>query len=1129
MQIRKSSCIVRAALCAALVLGAGVLRGQNPSGVISGTVSDSSQAVVPNANVTVLNTDTGVTAWRGTTNDSGVYRAPGLVPGHYTISVEAQGFKRAAAENIPLAVDQRADINVTLEPGAITESIEVRDTAAAQLAADTSSLGNVINPSQVESLPLPSRAILNLLSLTPGVSSGGDATGINSAQLSINGSRTLNSEFTVNGVSVVSGSTGGVQTLPPADSIREFKVLTSAYSAEFGRTSGGTVTMVLNSGTNQYHGGLYEYFRNEDLNANNFFNNVRAQQRPVDRYNLFGAKLGGPVWIPKVYRGKEKTFFFFNYEGLRQISPYANISSVAPASFAGGDFSSSPIAIYQPGTNTPFPGNKIPQSLIDTAAAKILALSPVPNSPGSPDASNGRVVNNFVSAGSSKPASDTITTRIDENLTSKDRMFGSLTHYYSISPLQPVIPGPLENAVGPSVTTGFQGILGYTRAWTPTVVTEFRMGYWRNNSEYTPPSEGINVQSTFGIARSVGPASPVFNISGWSQLGLNSNTLRSQIDNNFQPGVATTKVWGNHLIKFGFDLRKDEFNIYNPGGTGNSGAFTGTYSFTGEITSGTHNSGNPINALADFLLGSIKTSAYALPQPPAGRRNSNTAAYVQDDWKIARNLTLNLGLRWEYESPMTSSNNIYSRIDPTTGTVLFAGINASPSLNLTASKHNIAPRVGLAYSVAPKTVIRGGFGLFYSQFFSDLGAQVLFPGYTVSQSFSNLGTGIAQPFTLAQGMPLILVQDLKNPQNTLSQYSPSNPLSASASFASVRPMPYGAEWNFGVQRELPGNTILDMNYAGSSGNHLPINLPYNFVPYALGTALAQANTTVTTQNARPYPSLGGFSAVAMAGHSTYHALQVTARRQYGEHLAFVAAYTRSKSLGDSDGLFSFSQPAGVNVGQFPQLFRNLDRGLSEFDRPNTLTGSIQFRTGGPRWLRNIEIDPILTARDGLPLTINQNTFNPAASQQRPELISNTSIYLPQAVPNGTGVQYLIPATAANFPLAPVGPLFTGSGSSRTLVVPAGIGNLGRSTVRAPGDVDLDIGIARRFRIAERSAFQLRLEAFNSLNHTNLSSPNTSLSATVNSSGQAYWNSPSFGLITGARSARFLQLVARFEF
>ncbi len=1116
------------------LLSAGVfvlaLHSQVLTGVISGTVTDATQAVVPNAPVTVVNADTGVTQWHGATNESGVYRAPGLPVSRYNVSVQAQGFKRADVSGVNIAVDQRASINVTLQPGAVTESITVAGESAGQLATETSSLGNLINPSQVQDLPLPNRNILNLLSLTAGVSSGGDATGINASQLSVNGSRTLNSEFTVDGVSVVSGSTGGVQTLPSADAIREVRVLTSAYSAEYGRSSGATVTMVLNSGTDQYHGGAYEYFRNEDLNANNYFNNVRRQQRPQDRYNLFGAKLGGPVWIPKLYNGRKQTFFFFDYEGLRQSSPYANISSVPGAAFRSGDFSASSVPVVQPGTTTPFPGNRIPANLIDAAAAKIMGVLPAANSPGTPDPANGRAVTNLVSVGSTKPGSNATTTRIDENVSDRIRLFGTLTHFRATSPGQPTFPGPLDSSTGPGTTTGYQTTIGYTHTWTPTFFTEMRFGFWRNNSTILPPSLGLDVKSVLGIQRSVGPAAPTFNINSWTSFGLNSNTLRSQIDNNFQPSVAASKILGNHLVKFGWDLRKNQFNIYNPGGTGNSGWFTGNYTFTGEVTSSTRNGGNPVNALADFLLGAIKTSGYSLPQPIAGRRNYNTGAYVQDDWKLSRRLTLNLGLRWEYEAPMTSSNNIYSRVDPDTGKVLFAGINASGSLNLSSSKLNLAPRVGFAYSLTPKTVVRSGFGMFYAGIFSNLGAQVLFPGYTITQAFTNLGAGIAQPFTLTQGMPLIATQNLSDPQSTLGQFSASNPISASASFAEAGPLPYASEWNFGVQREIMRGLILDTNYVGSSGVHLQLNLPNNLVPFDAATQLAQINTSIATQNARPFPSVNSFSAIRMAGHSTYHGLQISARRQYTANFSFIANYTRSKSMNDGAGLFSFSQPTGLNGGQFPTYARNLDRSVAEFNRPSSFTGAIQYRTGGPRWLRGIEFNPIVTARDGLPTTINQNNLNPAASQLRPNVISGTSVYLPATVPNGIGVQYLVPASAANFPLGAVGPLFTGTGSARALVLPAGIGTRGRNSVRTPGEFDVDFAVGRKFSICEHLKLQLRAEAFNILNHTNFSTPNTALSVVVDSkTNRGVFNSPDFGLITAARAARFLQLVARLEF
>ena len=1116
-------------LFACLVLAASNSFGQVLTGTISGVVTDSTEAVVPNAAVTIINADTRVTAWHGMTNESGVYRAPSLPAGRYDVTVELQGFKRAEVAGINLTVDQRAAINVTLQPGAVAESVTVEGKTAGQLSTESSSLGNTINTTQVQNLPLPDRNILNLLSLTAGVSSGGDATSINASQLSMNGSRTVNSEFTVDGVSVVSGSTGGVQTLPSADAIREFKVLTSGYSAEYGRTSGGTVTMIINSGTDQYHGALYEYFRNEDLNANNFFNNVLGKPRSQDRYNLFGGKLGGPVRIPKLYNGKEKTFFFFNYEGLRRSSPYFNTSTVPSAAFRSGDFSGSKVPVYDPRTNAPFPGNKIPSDRIDPAAAKILGVLPTPNSPGSFDAATGQAVNDLVAIGSTKPSNNSFTTRIDENVTVNDRLFGTLTHYKNQSPAQPKIPGPLENNTGPGVTTGYQATLGYTHTFSPTLLLEARMGYWRNDSEIIPPSLGINVQNVFGIQRSIGPAAPTFNISGWSQYGLNSNTLRSQIDNNFQPSASATKIWGNHLVKFGFDLRKNQFNIYNPGGTGNSGWFTGNYTFTGEITSATHNSGNLVNSLADFLLGDVKSSGYALPQPPAGRRNRNIGVFVQDDWKVTQKLTVNLGLRYEYESPMTSSNRIYSRVSPVTGEVLFADINASSALNLSASKFNFAPRAGIAYNVTPKTVIRSGFGIFYSQIFSDLGAQVLFPGYTISQSFGSLGTGVPQPFLLSQGMPLIAVQNLQSPQSTLSQFGPTNPLSASASFAQAGPLPYALEYNFGVQRELMRGLIIEANYAGSSGVHLPLNLPYNTVPFAAATQIAQINTQAFTQSLRAFPAIGGFSAISMAGHSSYNGLQITARRQYAGNLAFIANYTRSKSIDDGSGLFSFSQPEVFDDGQFPSVYRKVDRAVSAFDRPNSFTGAIQYRTSGPRWLRNIEFDPILTARDGLPTSITQNNLNSAARGLRPNVVGTASIYTPNAYPNGTGIQYLLPVNSPNFPLGPVGPLFTGTGANRTLVLPAGIGSLGRDSVRTPGELDLDLAVGREFPIAERLRLKLRAEAFNVLNHTNFQTPATSLTVTTNSQGQPIFNSPGFGIITAARAARFMQIVVRLEF
>ncbi len=855
----------RVMLCLFVIAFGSFAWAQSLTGIISGTVTDPTKAPVAAATLTITNADTGVKAWTGKTNESGVYRAPDLPVGRYNLAVEAAGFKHVQVSNFTLSVDQRADIDVTLQLGAVAETVTVEGSSAGQLSTETASLGNTITPSQLEDMPLPSRAVLNLLILTPGVSSGGDITsqgGLSTSQLSVNGSRTLNSEFLIDGVSVVTGSTGGPQTLPPADSIGEFKVLASSYSSEYGRTAGAVVTLITRSGTNNYHGSAYGYFRNEDFDANNYFSNVIGKKRPEDRYNLFGGRFGGPLSIPKVYHGKNRTFFFVNYEGLIQASPYSTTSSIPYGAYAAGNFSASPTLVYSPTTRTPYPGNIIPSNLLNPAALKILGLVPAPDSPGTFNPTDNIATNNYVSIGSSHPTNNTGMARIDETISEHTRLFATFVHFNNYSPTAPAFPGVLDSAVGDTATTGYENTVGLTQTWSPTFITDIRFGFFRNNSEVVPPSQGINDLQTLGIANQFGTAAPEINIDGFAMLGSNSNTIRTQIDNNYQFIVNNNKSIGNHLLQFGAQLRRDQFDDYNPIADVN-----GSYTFDGSLTSAKNTSGDAIDGLADFLLGDIKTSTYSLPQPLIGRRNFNLGLYVQDAWKIRPNLTLNYGIRWEYEAPFTAAHNEYSRVDPTTGDILFAGQNgASDTLNLTSSKTNFAPRLGVAYSITPKTVIRVGFGIFYGGIFSDLGGQVLFPGYNVEQAFANLGTGKAQPYSLSQGMPYVVTNNPSNPQANIAQFnSPSNPLTLTDydGFTQTNKDPYAEEWNFGVQRELVKGVIADVNYVGSHGVHLAVNLPTNTVPYnpAIDAALALANTTLTTQEARPYPNIGSFNSL----------------------------------------------------------------------------------------------------------------------------------------------------------------------------------------------------------------------------------------------------------------------------
>ncbi|MGH9845078.1 MAG: carboxypeptidase regulatory-like domain-containing protein [Blastocatellia bacterium] len=452
---------------------------QSLTGSFSGVVTDEAGAAIPNASVKIVNAATGLEVFSGATGAEGLYRATAIPAGVYNFVFAAQGFKQFSLNNVGLAVDQRARIDAKLELGAVTETVTVTSESGIQLDKETSALSETIDTDTVVNLPLNGRAVLNLLSLVGGISTSGDGSDVNTAQLSINGSRTLNSEFTVDGVSVVSGATGGLTRLPSTEAIRELKVNTSAFSAEYGRTSGGSINSVIKSGTKQFHGTLYEYFRNEALNANNFFRNLRGEQRPPDRYNLFGASLGGPFLLPKFDGGlpdlkrSRNTFFFFNYEGLRRKAPSSPLSSIPEERFRSGDFSAATVVIRDPVTRQPFPDNRIPENRIDPAARRILALFPAPNTAGIIDPATGRRLNNYVNTQSNPRNNDEYTTRIDHTAFKNGaRIFGRFTHYRAFSKGVEDIAGPLNNEVGDSFTTGYQVALGYTHNWSPQLITE---------------------------------------------------------------------------------------------------------------------------------------------------------------------------------------------------------------------------------------------------------------------------------------------------------------------------------------------------------------------------------------------------------------------------------------------------------------------------------------------------------------------------------------------------------------------------------------------------------------------------------------------------------------------------------
>lgn len=1196
-----------------------IAQAQTTNGSLTGIVADEQGSVVAGAKISIVSLDRNQSAGEAQTTGDGNYTFPALIPGTYKLVVEQTGFSRTEISPVVIELNVRQRVDVKLAVGNVGATVNVELDAAEQIERETSAVGTVINQEQVQNLPLFERSPTNLIALAPGVSSGSDADGrLNTAQLSVNGSRTLNSEVTVDGVSTVNGSTGDVSFVPSVESLREFRVQTATYSAEFGRTSGATVSALVSSGTDKYRGSIYEYFRNEALNANNYFNNSRGIKRPVDRFNQFGGTIGGPIPLLNFGEGgpvllKGKTFFFANYEGLRRTVPRQFTSTVPTAAFRSGDFSQSlgtylcrsaagaTVTSATPGcptgatpitvTNTnnqiiqaqngqlfrqssvaanrlAYAGNIIPTAEFDPAARAILALLPLPNLFGSQ--------RNYLINSSDKVDTNQGTIRIDHNFTANARVFARYslrkgTDATFTPDAAEILPGVINPGTGANQPVNHQLALGYNQSISPTIFNEFNFGFNRDVQRIDPPG-AIDSPAALGFQRapqlSVGsgtgfyapallfPGGDRFGFStsstAASRIGINGNTLRRQNTNTFQINDAISIIRGSHTIKTGVQYRRNALDIFNGGGQ-----FSANYTINGD------NLASPIPQIAAqntlttqfaaFLLGQIDSATYQAPQPQTGRRNHNLGFFVQDDWKVTPKLTLNLGVRFDYESPLTVNNDIYSRIDTQTGKLLVAGVNASRSLNLKADKNNFGPRVGFAYSIDENTVVRGAYGIFYSQVFSNLGGSgALFPGFTLTQQFNRRGAGLSQLFTLSQGIPLLASTDISDPFAAERNASPITPLQPSAQFGSISPLPEIQQWSLGIQRLIPFGITLDAAYVGTRGTHLPIDsTDFNSVSPALFEQVAAGNATAGTQLARRFPNVGTLNAFENVGSSIYHSAQFKATRRFSKGFGLTANYTFSKSIDDGSGIYNFSQPNGIDRGIIPTFRRDLDRSVSSFDRPHVFTAAIQYAlpfgkgkmffgdssSTGDKILGTIlggwRINALTQARSGLPDTITLTNLSGIGTLFQPRPNTNgTALQVGlQPGPGGT-VRYIQAIDSANFPLSPVGPFYTGAGATRTQILPFSIGNLGRNTIRAPNSYNTDLSVIRRFKISERMNFNVRAEAFNVFNQTTfLFDPaGSSTSLPVVASGtQAVFNAPNFGLIDRSLPARRMQVVARFEF
>ncbi|HSU33903.1 MAG TPA: carboxypeptidase regulatory-like domain-containing protein [Bryobacteraceae bacterium] len=1095
--------ILIACLCATLSIGSA----QVSTGSILGTITDSSGAAVPGAQVTVTEINKGTTQ-QYTTDESGNYVAPFLVPGHYSVTVEKSGFKRATSQDNLVEVDQRARLDFTLQLGTASETIEVTS-AAPLVRSESSELGEVITSHAIEQLPLNGRNFAQLVNLAPGVTAGQAGENLSgastfnpraSSNFNALGSQANANAWLVDGIVDNEYTFNTVMVQPSVESVQEFKVLTGTYSAEFGRGA-GIVTTQTRTGSNQFHGSAFEFLRNSYLDARNYFNAKGQQQTPYRR-NQFGGSLGGPIL-------KNKTFFFADYYGWREIKGQTFINTVPTAQERTGNFSDLPVTIYDPSTTTQangvtvrsaFQGNIIPANRLNQVGLNVASLYPLPNLPG--------LFNNRTDTLSRNLNDNGGNIRIDHRFNEKDSLFGrysfeKFTLFDTKGQGGCCIPTPagLPFDLGPFIAGGqnttltASGLaLNETHVFSPTVVNEFIAGFARTNPLTLQSDYGHKAAASLGIQGiNINPYTsgiPTINISGipgkpnYTSLNGGPSFLPAnprQTSYQLQDSISWTL--GSQSLKFGYRIIKDEVSPFT--NTNTRGALNFGLNLTNDPVS--KNGGN---GLASLLLGLMAngTSADAsrgFLQTPYYLTVWEHAAFVEDDWKVNRRLTLNLGLRWDLFTPYTEERNRLTNFDLSNLKLVYAGVNGTSDTAGVQTRYNdFSPHFGFAYDITGRgtSVLRGGFSMSY------------FPEQPSGSNF----LGQAVPWTISQNTPTVelfptdlsTVPRINNPFTppvpvqpaTTADLIAANPSILGASFRNQTP--YYETWTLSLERQLNTNTLFEIAYAGSRGEHLLYC--YNPQEVEPGPASVPSNQRVTI------PAIASLRTITQCdprNMSNYHGMQAKLTRRFSQGLQFLASYTWSKSL-DYGG----SAASGGGAVGNPQTITNLKAGYgpSGFDVPQRFVGSWTWELPigpGKRWLShgilsnvlgNWQLGGIGTAQSGLPFTVFlSNCVNNASSCWPDRLASGAN-------PAQQSFSHWYDPSAFAAPCA------VGLVNGKCSQFAYRFGNSGRGILRGPKLVDFDLSISKNLTFKERLQAQFRLDAFNALNHPYLGFPNQNI-------------------------------------
>jgi hypothetical protein len=1079
---------------------------QSGSSTVAGIVKDTSGGAIPGAQVKVVNENTGVSV-DTITNSEGVYRVGALVPGTYRVQIELDGFQTVVRHPLALQVGQTLAIDVTLDIAGRSEAIEVRATAPV-VDTQSSNIAQVVSREMIAALPLPNRAASSLVTLAPGVImiDTGAGTAENYPLFSVAGGRARNQYFSLDGgnASNVVALNRPSQVLSlPVDAMQEFKVITNNYSAEHGHSTGGVITMSTRSGTNGFKGSAFESFRNDALDAKNFF----ATSKPDVSLNQFGGTLGGPI-------KRDKTFFFVTWERTRQLVSDPILSTVPSLANRQGDFSDlrnaagQPILIYDPRTRLPVAGNVIPRDRLDPVALAALQYFPLPNRQGtSTNASN------FVGNNESTLDRDIIVGKIDH----KPGMNDLLTVRYYLNSAFTDVTGSYGNSVADPLSdqtdVRVHNVTGaYTHIFSSNVVNELRVTYLYRKFIDRHPGLGENLAGKIGLTGVSDQALPVFNIPGYgpsqsatasaATTNFGTASLGSPTVSRFQFPITDKQLLetvtvsrGKHAYKFGGEFRTGVNDESRDRGS------SGNLVFSPLITSnlGAANTGN---ALASFMLGEVN-AASVQASDLIQTRASYVALYAQDDWRLSSRLTLNYGLRWEAELPRHELNNKQNSFDPiainpvsgTPGVVTFAGVNGTPENAFKTDLNNFGPRVGFAYQLdeSGRTVLRGGSGIFYGPTISNSIGDQATAGFSTSSSFVVAQATTQSAFQLRNGFPAYS----RPPLNDAFGAVPlgTRPTTSVSFFDPNQVAPTSYQSNLNLQREVGNGLLLEGGFISNISRHLTANdFSINQVP----TELMGAGDT---QRLRPFPQ---FSNVILLnpsiGKSEYYAGFVRVQKRFSDGFSVLAHYTKSRYLDDAEAANEYG-----STGSYMDAYhRELDWARSASDVPNHFVLTLLY-----------EIQPI-----------GHNRFLNAA-------LAHWRVGVLETLQSGPPFTVITSANTTNaFPAGPLRPNLVGDpelpSDQRTLtrwfntsafVNPASFtfGNSPRSVLRGPGIATTDLTLEKSIAVTDQVKFELRVEAYNLLNRANFNIPGSTLGAA------------DFGVISSARQARTIQLGARLSF